>query len=321
MDEVVHAGRTVRLVRDHLLLDDDGPPLSVERSRPAGGPTRPAVLLVHGFAQNRYTWRISGRSFVGALVEQGHEVLNLELRGHGLSRQAGSGNATSFEDYIEDVVRVVRRTEGPVFAIGHSLGGGAIVGASSRVELAGIVPMAGLFTFATHNRLVRALGRASLAARPLLGSVRMSTGWAGELIARLYSVTDILGYGFPLAGWTPGSLERDLLEERLALGFDWTSVDVWLEMSAWANGAPVPGMAAFGGVDTPLLVVAGDHDPLVHPDDARACFEASGATDRTFVLFDRFHHDVHWGHVDLLLGRHAPEHVWPVVLDWLRERG
>lgn len=148
----------------------------------------------------------------------------------------------------------------------------------------------------------------------------MSTGWVGQLLGRLYAVTDIAGYGFPISGWVPGSMERDLLEERLALGFDWTSIEVWLEMSAWANGAVVPGTDAFRQVDVPLLVLVGDADPLVRPADARACYEASGSTDKRIVELDAFHHGVHWGHVDLLLGRKAPEVVWPIVVDWLTER-
>lgn len=320
-EEVVHGDRLATVRRDHVLLED-GPPLVVERTVSADGrPPRASVVLVHGFAQNRYTWRVSGRSMVAGLADAGFEVLNLELRGHGLSRRMGSGNARGFEEYIDDVARVARTCARPPFCVGHSLGGAVVVGASGRVPLAGVVPIAGVFTFASRNRTLRALGRLSLALSPVLRSpVRMSTGWAGRLLGQLYAVSDIAGYGFPIAGWVPGSMERDLLEERLALGFDWTSLDVWLEMSAWANGAPVPGTEGFGAVDVPLLVLVGDADPLVRPADARACFEASGSTDKQLVELDAFHHAVHWGHVDLLLGRRAPEVVWPIVFDWLTAR-
>ncbi|MCB9678712.1 MAG: alpha/beta hydrolase [Alphaproteobacteria bacterium] len=320
-DEVVHGDRLVTVEREWLCLED-GPPLAVERTVRKGGPTRPPVILVHGFAQNRFTWRISGRSMVAALADAGYEVLSLELRGHGLSRELGSGNATEFTEYIEDLERVVAICDRPPFAIGHSLGGAVVVGAASRVELAGVVPIAGVYTFATRNPTLRALGRLTLAAEPALRAspVRMSTGWAGRLLGRLYSVTDIAGYGFPISGWVPGSIERELLEERLELGFDWTSVEVWIEMSRWANGAPVPGAEAFRGVDVPLLVIVGDADPLVRPADAKNCFEASGSADKQLVVMDAFHHRVHWGHVDLILGKDAPELVWPQIIDWLDRR-
>lgn len=319
-DEVIHGDRLLEIERWSETLDD-GPPIVVEHTVRRGGATKPPVVLIHGFAQNRYTWRISGRSLVAALAEQGHEVLNLELRGHGRSRQAGSDNAASFELYFDDLERVVRRCEVPPFAIGHSLGGAVAVGAASRIELAGLVHLAGIFTFARENLALQLLGRLTLSLQQgIPGPARLSTGWVGRVLGRLYAVSDIAGYGFPIAGWTPGSIERPLLEERLSRGFDWTSVEVWLQMAAWANGAVVPGTEAFGEVTTPLLVLCGDADPLVRPVDARACFDASGSEDKQLVVFDAFHNQVHWGHVDLILGRHAPEHVWPVILGWIDAR-
>ena len=35
--------------------------------------------------------------------------------------------------------------------------------------------------------------------------------------------------------------------------------------------------------------------------------------DRTFVELDPFEHEVHWGHLDLLLGSRAPDIVWPRI--------
>ncbi len=321
---MLDTGVVVELEREWLRMPgEEGPPLSIVRTTLPGGATRSrAVLLVHGFAQNRFTWRISGRSMSGWLAAQGYEVLNLELRGHGLSREYGAGNATAFHDYVNDAVRVIRTCDAPPFAIGHSLGGAVISGAATEVELSGIVPIAGVFTFGRHNLAIRALSRLSVEIEPLLmaAPARMSTGWAGELLGRMYSLTDILGYGMPLAGWVPGSIERELLEERLALGFDWTSIEVWLQMARWARGEPFAYAQAFSNTDVPLLVVAGDADPLLPPADARGAYEASGSDDRTMLLMELFEHGQHFGHLDILLGRHAPSLVWPAIGDWLVER-
>jgi pimeloyl-ACP methyl ester carboxylesterase len=323
LDEVVHGGVTVEVERTELHLPGDGehPPLAIERTvgqRAAG----PPVVLVHGFAQNRYTWRVTGRSLVAWLAAQGHEVLNVELRGHGRSRALGAGNATQFADYVDDLSRVVDACDAPPVVIGHSLGGGVGVATATVRPLGGLVHLAGVYTFARGNPTLRALARLTLRLeRQLLRTpLRMSTGWAGSLLARLYAVTDIAGYGAPIAGWVPESIERDLLAERLERGFDWTSVEVWLQMARWARGEPFVWSDAFQQTDVPLLVLCGDHDPLVREVDARACFEQSGSSDKEFVLFDAFHHKVHWGHVDLILGRHAPEVVWPVIASWLASR-
>lgn len=319
--QTIHGSRGARLVVETLRLEGE-PPLAVERTMLPGGPTRPAVILVHGLAQNRYTWRVTGRSLSGCLAEAGYEVLNLELRGHGLSRSYGAGNARSFDEYVDDLVRVVEACDAPPFVMGHSLGGAVGVGAATRVPLAGLIHLAGVFTFASDNPLLRLLAELSLAAEPLLtlAPVRLSTGWAGDLLGRLYKISDIAGYGFPISGWTPGSIERPLLEERLARGFDWTSVEVWLQMARWARGERLSYAEAFGRSAAPLLVICGDADPLVRLPDSQACYDASGSDDRQLLFFDAFDHEVHWGHVDLILGRRAPDLVWPRIVSWLDVR-
>lgn len=324
VDEEVHAGRTARLrIRSLELPAEKGePPLAIEQITPPDGPTRPPVVLVHGLAQNRHTWRIPGRSMAGALAERGYDVLNLELRGHGNSRRYGAGNATCFDDYTRDLLRVLARCGEPAFVVGHSLGAAVCLDAAARAPVRGVVHLAGVYRFAGANRTLRGLARASLALERLLllPRLRLHTRWAGDLIGRLYALTDIAGYGAPIAGWAPGSIERDLLETRLRLGFDWTSIEVWLEMCRWAAGEPFEPGARFCAIDVPLLVVVGDRDPLVRPPDARALYDASCSSDRTFLLMEPFEHGVHWGHIDLILGARAPVEVWPRVADWLDAR-
>lgn len=322
--DVLHGDDRVELRVEQLVLPGDGddPPLAIERSVRPGGPRRPPVLLVHGLAQNRFTWRISGRSMSGALAAAGYDVLNLELRGHGNSRQEGAGNATAFDQYVRDVARVAARCGEPPFLIGHSLGAAACLGAATEAPVRGLIHLAGVYRFAAHNRTLRALARLSLGLEPVLmrAPVRMSTGWAGDLLGRLYAITDIAGYGAPIAGWVPDSIERDLLAERLALGFDWTSVEVWLQMSRWACGEPLQWAEPFCALDLPLLVMVGDHDPLVRPRDVDALMRDSCSTDRQLLVMEPFEHRVHWGHLDLILGRHAPEETWPRIVAWLDAR-
>lgn len=324
LDEVIDGDERMAVVRRELELpaEDGQPPLALEQTVAAGGPSRGPVLLIHGFAQNRVSWRLSGRSFSAYLASRGFEVLNLELRGHGRSREYGAGNATAFAEYVADARRVVERLERRPFVVGHSLGGAVGIGLATEAPLAGLVHLAGVYTFATRNRTLRALGRLTLAWEPVLrlAPVRLHTGWTGELVARLYAVTDVAGYGAPIAGWAPDSIERELLAERLVEGFDWTSVEVWLQMSRWAQGERLAYADAFARTDVPLLVVAGDADPLVSEADARACYEGSGSSDKELVLFEAFEHGVHWGHVDLILGRRAPEVVWPVLAGWMLAR-
>lgn len=324
IDEIIHgdAIRTLRVRQQRIEAVDGAPALAIERHTLPKGPTRPPVLLVHGFAQNRFTWRISQRSMSGFLAGLGHDVLNLELRGHGNSRAYGAGNAGAFPEYVDDVCRALQAVDEPAFVIGHSLGGAAAIGAVTRLEVRGLVHLAGVYAFARYNRTLRALARVSRRLEPALVAVppRMKTAWAGKLLGRMYRVTDVLGYGSPLSGWAPGSMERELVEERLELGFDWTSAEVWVQMARWARGEAFPYAEAFEALDLPLYVIAGDRDPLVPHGDARACFDASGSSDKTLLLLDPFEHEGHWGHIDVILGHRAPKHVWTPIGEWLATR-
>jgi pimeloyl-ACP methyl ester carboxylesterase len=219
-------------------------------------------------------------------------------------------------------VRIAEACEEPAFAIGHSLGAAAITGASTRHKMRGIIHIGGVgVTFASRNRTLRAVSRLSLAWEPLLKRTRFTTRWAGLLTGTYFSaITDLGGYGMPIAGWVPRSMERDLLAERLDKGFDWTSIEVWMQMARWATGERPSYSEAFRNTDVPLLVLIGDRDPLVRRHDGEELMRWSGSQDRRLEVLDAYDTGYHWGHLDMVLGTHAPDVVWPMMLDWLDAR-
>lgn len=304
-----------------------GPALAVVRKHLPSGPTLPPVLLVHGFAQNRYTWHTSRRSLSAWLAAQGFDVWNLELRGHGRSHQGGQQGAERFADYVEDVLHAAAHLPARGFWIGHSLGGAAIYGAAAVQPDAtlGVIGIGALYSFAQHNWLLGLLSRLTrrLVEAPggqALANLQIRTRMGGDLLARLYSVSDVAGYAFPISGWWPGSIEQDILAERLVRGFDWTSVTIWLEMSRWGAGAPFDYDALWQQARVPVLVLLGDEDHLLPPGDGRIAYDRSPGPDRTLLVLDDYSHQTHWGHIDLILGQHAPAHVWPVLHDWMAQR-
>ena len=323
-EETVDDGRSVQVRTEDWSWPQTkaSPPLAAVYTAPVSGRVRATVVLVHGLAQNRHTWQVSQRSLPAFFAEHGLATINLELRGHGLSRALGAPNARAFDEYVQDIVRVVDSLPAPPFVMGHSLGAAAAIGAATVTPLAGVIHLAGVYAFATTNPVLRALARASVKVEPILrhGRVRVSTGWAGEVLGRLYSLTDIAGYGLPLAGWVPGSIERPVLEERLRDGFDWTSLEVWLELCSWARGTEFPYAEAFRHTSVPLLVVSGDADPLARPVDARPCFDDAMTQDKTLVVLEPFEYETHWGHVDIVLGDRASTVVWPLLAEWIGER-
>jgi len=284
---------------EHLRLATGNrlPPLAIQRMyRLESAPGVP-VILVHGFAQNRFSWHLSRRSFQGYLAARGFDVWNLELRGHGHSRDLGSVCADTFSDYISDLCRVVDCCEQPPFAIGHSMGGPVILGASTQKTLRGVVPIGGIYGFASNERVLGGLTRLTTRLERLLSLVRFSvnTKMTAPLITRNLELADLWGYGLPIAGWVPGSVEFDLLRERIENGFDWTSVAVWLQMARWANGEALDFDEAFRAGNTPLLVVLGDQDALLGVEDGMKCYHASGAEDLEAIVFNSYEHECHWG--------------------------
>ncbi len=326
VEQITDRRASVVLQKEVIQLpgDEHSPPIGIVRKHLPDGPTRPPILLVHGFAQNRYTWHTSERSPSAWLAGLGFDVWNMELRGHGRSMDTMRRGAERFSDYVADVQRTATAIGRPAFWIGHSLGGAAIYGAAAEAPHLplGVIGIGGIYTFAQHNRFLRLLGRITWRLRdvPGVGNLQIRTRLGGDIASRLYSITDIAGYTFPVSGWWPGSIEPDLLAERLTRGFDWTSVTVWQEMSRWAVTGRFEYDAAWRAADVPLLTILGDCDTLVPPGDGRAAWERSGSSDRTLLLLDDFHHRVHWGHLDLIIGIHAREHVWSPLADWMIAR-
>ena len=315
VEQVIHGERKIHLHKERWLIDER---ISLVRKYAAIG--GPPVVLVHGFAQNRYSWHASRRSFSAYLASLGYDVYNLELRGHGNSR-AGL-RPERFDDYLEDVARVAGLIGEPAFWIGHSLGGAVVYAAATRVPMRGVVGIGALFRFAQANRALNLLCKLSnlLGERASVGGISIRTRLAGRLMSRLYSVSDIAGYAFPISGWAPGSMEPDLLAERLERGFDWTSIQVWLDMARWGSSGAFDHEEAWRRTQVPVFVIAGDYDHLMLPEDARVAYDLAGGEDRLFQVFDLHDTGFHWGHLDLILGHQAPRFVWAAISDWLRER-
>jgi polyhydroxyalkanoate synthase len=318
------AGRSLALVRKYR---DDIPRVG-------------AVLLVHGFAQNRYTWHLSTRSFVNFLADAGLDVYNLELTGHGRSRDYGSSPASSFDEYVVDTASVAQAVanwaglEG-IFLVGHSLGGAVCYAVAPLIadRLAGLVSIAGIFRFGANpatkriGEFIEGLNRITPVNRALERmSASLRTRFLGRAISERWEAADGLSAVFPLAGWVPGSTEPHVVQERLLRGFDWTGVNIFLTLMRWAaeggmgDGGPDDYADRFLELDVPLLVVAGDKDRLLPPADARPAYDLSQSTDKTYKLFSPVREEVHWGHLDIILGQDAPRFVWPYVRGWIVER-
>lgn len=322
VEGTTHGRDRRRFVREVLRVGEREPLVMVRRRARGVATPRGAVLLVHGFGQNRHAWHLAGRSFASHLALEGFDVFNLDLRGHGRSRAAGSRAARAATDYAEhDVPRAVaaaRAVSGfdRVFGVGHSRGGLVLYAASRRLsrELAGVVTLAAPYRFGDGNALLRA-GAGALAAV----SSRVDRGRSfpmavvREAFARTRPLWEARGVPLPLRAWHPGSFEPALLDEYLARAFDAPSLGEFTDLASQGSTFADAMRAAWRRASVPTLVIAGREDLLAPEASVRPGFVDARSRDRAWCALP-------FGHGDLLLGREAPRLTWPEVTHWLLER-
>ncbi len=305
-------------------------PLAMVRKRKVGGEgTRAPVLLVHGFGQNRYAWHLPSRSLVNALANEGYDVFNVDLRGHGRSRQLGARRPRGVDDYVREdlpaaVAEVVALSGGrAAWLVGHSLGGLISYAAAPSLTgaVAGIASIGspyhfarGSFSLSAIALLVNALGR----ARVPVVNARVPMRSLGAAMRKVRAFAETPLYPIPLRGWHAGALEPHVLDEHLRLAFDGAGFGEMVEMFRWAaerrfGGEESSYVDEFEKLDLPLLVVAGANDDLAPPQSVRPGFERSRSRDKMYQALPL-------GHIDLLVGRDAPLMTWPLVMKWLGER-
>ncbi|MBX3269558.1 MAG: alpha/beta hydrolase [Sandaracinaceae bacterium] len=332
VEQTIDGEQRQTFVKEVLMTRGKHPLGMVRKRLPPPSPSRGAVILVHGYAQNRYTWHSTKRSFVNYLADDGWDVFNVDLRGHGRSRRFGAPFPRTLDDYIrEDMpafVEEARELSGHerVFLVGHSMGGliSYFSGATRlRERVRGITSIGSPYVFGRGSALL--VGLRELAA---------AVGWTGLLdanpalplrvvgqhLGRQRSLWNARHLPLPIRAWAPDTVEPEVLEEYLARTFDRSTLAVALDIfRAGRNDGfkSVDGMidysTAFEILDRPLLVVAGTEDGLAPPESVRPAYDRSRSSDKTYRAFP-------FGHIDLVVGKEATRTVWPLVRNWLARR-
>lgn len=330
VEQVIDGEERATFVKD-VIMTPGAQPLGMVRKRPVGE-KRGAVLLVHGFGQNRYTWHSSRRSFANYLALAGWDVFNCDLRGHGRSRRFGAARPRIMYDYIESDLPAFAHEamrlsdENRIVLIGHSMGGlisYAVAGTSLRDYTRGIITIASPYHFGQGSaflgflvELASAVGWTGLLDLPWTVPLRM----LGQHMNKRQSWWDHGALPLPLRGWVPGGMEREVLSEVLSKAFEQTNLTIGLDIvraSSLKAFRSLDGMidysVAFEMLDRPLLVVAGTSDQVAPPESVRPAYESSRSRDKTYRAWPM-------GHLDIVLGRTATRTVWPLVRDWLALR-
>lgn len=263
----------------------DGTPLHL-RAWPAQGGW---VAIAHGYGEHSGRYEALARY----LNARGWGVASCDLRGHGRS-PGRRGHVRSFDDYLHDLAALHafvadQAGEGPVFLLGHSLGG--LIALRYVQERA--VELSGLILSAPFLELALPTPRWKLVLAPALSRLwptfSTPSGLRGELgsrdpeVARAYD-RDPLVFKRATARWFAEVLKA----QREAL-------------------AAAPKLAL------PLLVLHGEADTVASLAAVRRLFAAAGSADKTLHVYGGFRHEV--------LNELGKERAWEDLASWLAAHG
>lgn len=228
-------------------------------------PGAPTFVLTHGLACDHRLWAYQAR-----LLSEVGRVVAWDLRGHGASTtgDAPLGRALRPEVHAADLAAVVERfASGPVFLVGHSLGGMATLLAlrdhpDLRARTAGAALIATPATHISHS--LRGGGAASTAQA---AAVRLLFHWmvGDRVVQRLFldpRTARARGYGLLRAGGfgsRPSPAHIEALRAQIA------ATPPAVRRAALAGMETVDVRGTLGEVRTPTLVFVGGRDRLVDP--------------------------------------------------------
>ncbi len=219
-------------------------------------PERPTVLFVHGAALDHTVWTLPARYF----SRQGHNVLAVDLPGHGLSEGKCQSAISDYADWLIEFLEAVGIEQTAL--VGHSMGSLIALDCAGRyidriralvlIGTAVPMPVTDLLLDAAKNNTQRA--------------IEMLTAWG-------HSPSAHIGGNETPGMWMIGGLAR--LFERGGLG---TLYNDLMACNNYMNG-----MVAARNVACPTMLILGEHDMLT-PARAAEKLTAEIENSQTIVL-------------------------------------
>jgi len=291
----------------------------------------PAVLLVHGIASNHAAWDLEeGRSMVDHLIEAGFDPWVLDLRGHGVARRDPKDKRQKIKWSLDDYGRYdvpaalafvqAQTGQSQVHYVGHSMGGMVVTVAMNlqpNLPLKRMVILATPMDFSDPD--------------PTSGWILGLANGVGRLLGFLPSA---LGARFHARFGTPFPVDemlftdisspgRERMYEHIVSPLFRGELAQLMSVSRDGRFSDESGrahyMESLEAVRVPTRVIAGRGDRIAPPDRVVGFYTGLKNAERDFIVAGfstGFSAD--YGHLDLPLGDHAAQEIYPLVVEWLR---
>lgn len=296
------------------------------------------VVLCHGMGSNRWNMDGPGQlSLARFLLDEGYDVWVVELRGAGRSTRPNLWNGKpyrwNFEDYVQHdapaVLRVVLRETGceKVHWVGHSMGGMiayALLMSPVQLKLASVVTLGS----PTMSKVGHPMLDFGVPFRALLRYLppRIPSGTLARFVAPLAPlVVSQARKEISDLGFHPDNIDADLARTLMFTAVEDLPTSLLREFALWYETKHMSDRYAMFDftehlerITNPLLIIAGARDGLTPPGDLEYVHNSISSRDKAFVVVGREHGFPHdYSHADLILGKHAREDIYPMILNWL----
>jgi alpha-beta hydrolase superfamily lysophospholipase len=237
-----------------------------ERVWPAEGPAYAVLVIAHGYGEHIGRYDQTARD----LAKTGLTVRGFDLRGHGQSAGV-RGYCNRFDEYLDDLEAAVTRARGeslPLFLLGHSFGG--LI--ASHYALQYPSGLEGLVLTSPFYKLALPVPPPKL--------------WAAKLFSRLYGKLALP------SGLKGADVSRD---PEVQQRYDADPLNNKNATARWATEAMDAQEALVeraGGLELPVLLIAGEADRVAAAPQARVVFDRMGSTDKTLRMLAGQYHEV-----------------------------
>ncbi len=315
---------------------EDGWKLAIHYWRGVGARHSTPLVMLHGLGSNRLNLHLTERYSVAlAMAERGFDVYLPELRGAGLSRfaegEAAQSREWGFADYaLRDVPAVIEKVcelsnASGVHALGHSMGGMLLYAYAT--------------TCPARLRSVCTVGSPLIGCLPLRFFEKNILELAAKVVSEkgprtipIKTLAGAAGYLGPLGNkFIDGVLVNgDNIDPEMSLKLIHDATDnipsrlvteIHAHMTGKAGEAnPYLYEERLERIDVPVFAIAGADDKVAVPESVHQGVSRIRSRDVRFREFGRRSGDkVDYGHLDLLIGLHAPREVYPVIADFFEE--